>query len=105
MLYAILDYVPPPDDNDPVADWADLASVDATTANLSNKGPITATGNSVEDLFQVGLKGLAFLPSACAAVHAATTQIPTLSATTLALLILLLAGVARFQFSRRYPTL
>lgn len=105
MLYAILDYVPPPADNDPVADWSDLAQIDTTSAALSNSGPITASGNSYNDLFQIGLKGLAFLPNACAAVQAPPTQLPAISWSGIALLILMLVGVAGFQFSRRYPTL
>jgi hypothetical protein len=104
-LYAILDYVPPPADNDPVADWSDLARIDSTSAGLANSGPITASGNSYNDLFQIGLKGLAFLPSACAAVQASPTQLPVVSWPGIALLVLLLVGVAGFQFSRRYPTL
>ena len=100
-LYVVLDYVPPAADNDPVADWSDLALVDPKTATLSNTGAITAAGNSYNDLFQIGLKGLAFTPSTCAAVAATAAQIPTLSWATLVLMILLLAVVAGFQFSRR----
>ena len=103
-LYVVLDYIPPAADNDPVADWSDLARVDPQSATLSNNGAITATGNSYNDLFRIGLKGLAFTPSACAAVAAAATQIPTLSSATLAMMILLLAVIAGFQFRRRYPT-
>ncbi len=103
-LYVVLDYVPPAADNDPVTDWSDLALVNPTTATLSNNGAITAMGNSYNDLFQIGLKGLAFTPSACAAAAAAATQISTLSWSTLLLMILLIASVAGFQFSRRYPT-
>lgn len=100
QLHALLDYVPPPNDNDPVADWSDLAQIDPNTATLAKLGSVTASGTSYEDLFQIGLKGLAFLPSVCAAAPT-TSKLPSLSVWSMALLVLLLLVLARGQFSRR----
>ncbi len=101
-LQAILDYVPPPTGSQ-VAQWSDFAQIALTSGALTDAGAITASGNSVSDLEFIGMKGLAIVPSACAASTA--VALPVLSWPSLLLLTLLLALVAGTQFSRRYPTI
>ena len=62
-LWAVLNYVPPQNDNDPLADWSDLATIDPNTGTVSIIGPITGPAS----LSQVGIKGFTVGPAQCAA--------------------------------------
>ena len=101
-LYAILDFNPQPSGST-IIQWNDLAQITSTSGALADMGNITASGNSVADLEFVGMKGLAIVPSACAAQ--ATSSLPALSWPSLLLLMTLLTLIAGTQFSRRYPTI
>ena len=93
----------PPPSGSQVAQWSDFAQVVPASGALTDVGPITASGNSVTDLEFIGMKGLAIVPSACAAQT--TVSLPALSWSSLLLLMTLLMLVAHRQFSRRYPTI
>jgi len=99
-LWAVLNYVPPPQ-GQPFPQWSDLAQINLATAALTNTGPITGDAD-FQTNFYGSLKGLA-IASSCAAAAATTSQLPTLSWPALSLLILLVGGFAAVQFSRRYP--
>jgi hypothetical protein len=100
-LWAVLNYVPPPQGQNTFPEWSDLAQIDPVTGALTNTGPITGDAD-FQTNFYGSLKGLA-IASSCTAAVTATSQLPTLSWPALALLILLMAGFAAVQFSRRYP--
>ncbi len=100
-LHAVLDFNPPPSGTT-ITQWNDLAQITPTSGALTDMGNITASGNSVDDLEFIGMKGLAILPSACAA-QASTVSLPMLSWQSLLLLIAFLILAAGAQFSRRYP--
>jgi hypothetical protein len=102
-LHAILDFNPQPTGSE-IIQWNDLAQITPASGELANMGDITASGNSVADLEFVGMKGLAFVPSACAAQQA-VSSLPALSWPSLLVLIMLLALIAGTQFSRRYLTI
>jgi hypothetical protein len=99
-FWAVLDYVPPPNDTDPVAEWSDLAQVNPVSGALNNLGQITATGNSAEDLAFIGLRGLALPPSTCAA-RRPTDMTPALSWPGVATLIALVALLGGTRLTRR----
>ncbi|MGN6518148.1 MAG: hypothetical protein ACTHK2_01850 [Dokdonella sp.] len=60
-LWAVLNYVPPEHDNDVLADWSDLATIDKATGLVHIIGPITGP----ESLRQVGIKGFTTGPAQC----------------------------------------
>jgi len=99
-FWAILDYVPPPNDTDPVAEWSDLAHINPATGVLSNLGQITASGNSANDLAFIGLRGLALPPSTCAA-HRPTDMTPALTWPGVATLIALVGLLGGTRLTRR----
>ena len=100
QLWAVLNYVPPPD-GQTFPEWSDLAQITTNTGALTNTGPITGDAD-FQTNFYGSLKGLA-IASSCTAAVAATSHLPTLSWPALAILILLVGGFAAVQFSRRYP--
>jgi hypothetical protein len=100
-LWAVLNYVPPPQGQSSFPEWSDLAQLNLGTGELANTGPITGDAD-FQTNFYGSLKGLA-IASSCTAAVAATSQLPTLSWPALSLLILLVGGFAAVQFSRRYP--
>lgn len=100
-LWAVLNYIPPPQGQSTFAEWSDLAQINLSTGALDNTGSITGDAEFQTD-FYGSLKGLA-IASSCTAAVAATAQLPTLSWPALAVLILLVGGFAAIQFSRRYP--
>ena len=101
QLWAVLNYVPPPQGQTSFPEWSDLAQINLGTAALTNTGPITGDAD-FQTNFYGSLKGLA-IASSCTAAVAATSELPTLSWSSLGLLILLVGGFAAVQFSRRYP--
>ena len=103
-LHAILDFNPPPTGST-ITQWNDVAQITPTSGALADMGNVTASGDSIADLEFIGMKGLAILPSACAAQAATPVSLPVLSWQSLLLLIALLILVAGVQFSRRYPTI
>ncbi len=101
QLWAVLNYVPPPQAQTSFPEWSDLAQINVTSAALTNTGPITGDSD-FQTNFYGSLKGLA-IASSCTAAVAATSQLPTLSWPALVLLIALVLSFAAVQFSRRYP--
>lgn len=107
-LWAILDYVPPPSGNTS-ADWSDLAKVSVASGALTVVGNITppaSTGTNspaYQNLFQIGLKGLAVPDSVCAAA-ATTASTPALSARGIAALIALMLLLGGTRLLRRRPS-
>jgi hypothetical protein len=99
QLWAVLNYVPPPQGQNSFPQWSDLAQINAGSAALTNTGPITGDAD-FQTNFYGSLKGLA-IASSCTAAVSATSQLPTLSWPALGLLILLVTGFAAVQFSRR----
>ena len=101
-LWAIFDYVPPKSGSTSVADWSDLTRIQpgsGATQNLGNIRPSSSDTQSpgYQNLWQIGLRGLA-IPAAAAAPSVAST--PTLSWPGLAALIamcLLLGGTTLRQ--------
>jgi hypothetical protein len=103
-LWVILDYVPPPNDQPPVPPWSDLASVNPVSGTLTDLGNITATGNSVNDLEFIGLRGLAIPPSACAFSRPSVVNTPALGWSGISMLVALLVFIAGTRLPRRRPT-
>jgi hypothetical protein len=102
-IWAVLDYVPPQSDSQPVKQWSDLAQLAANGA-LSNLGSITpATSASTADLEYIGLKGLA-IPSGICAVTAALGTTPLLSWPAMAMLIAAFALLGGTTLRRRHQT-
>jgi len=102
-IWAVLDYVPPQSDSQPVKQWSDLAQLAANGA-LSNLGSITpATSASTADLEYIGLKGLA-IPSGICAVTAALGTTPLLSWPAMAMLIAAFALLGGTTLRRRRQT-
>lgn len=62
-LWAVLNYVPPSDDNETPADWSDLATIDPATGRVHVVGPIIGPAS----LKQIGMKGFTAGPPACTA--------------------------------------
>jgi hypothetical protein len=99
-IWAVLDYVPPQSDSQPVQQWSDLAQISATGA-LNNLGSITpATPASSPDLEYIGLKGLA-VPSGICAVAAPIATTPVLSWPAIAALIAVFALLGGTTLRRR----
>jgi hypothetical protein len=87
-IWAVLDYVPPQSDSQPVRAWSDLAQL-SPSGSLTNLGSITpAQPADSSDLEYIGLKGLA-VPSGICAAAASLAATPTLSWPGLAALIAL----------------
>jgi hypothetical protein len=87
-LWAVLNYVPPQHDSDPVPDWSDLARIDPATGAMTVLGPITGP----DSLRQVGMKGFTPGPAPCRAPGAISAPIDAPWA--LLLLAIALATVA-----------
>ncbi|MBS0439838.1 MAG: hypothetical protein JSS33_10555 [Proteobacteria bacterium] len=110
QLWAVLDYVPPQPGNTAVAAWSDLAQLSVTTGALSNLGsitpprPIDTKSPAYNNLYQIGLKGLA-IPSGICAATAANSPTPTLSWRGILALIALFALVAGTRLRRWRPSL
>jgi hypothetical protein len=103
QLWAILDYVPPPQGNN-VAQWSDLASVELSTGAMSNRGAITPSSSaSAPNLAYIGLKGLA-VPNSVCAVAAGNPAVPSLDLRGLAALIAIMLLAAGTRLRRRRPT-
>jgi hypothetical protein len=94
-LYAVINYVPPENDNDTPADWSDLATIDPATGTVHILGPITGP----EALRQVGIKGFTTGPAQCLQGTTATAA-PVNSPWALALLAALLAFAAAISARR-----
>ncbi|HMM58069.1 MAG: hypothetical protein DYH18_03575 [Xanthomonadales bacterium PRO7] len=110
QLWAVLDYVPPQPGNTAVAAWSDLAKLSVTTGALSNLGsitpprPIDTKSLAYNNLYQIGLKGLA-IPSGICAATATNSPTPALSWRGILALIVLLALVAGTRLRRWRPSL
>jgi hypothetical protein len=97
-LWAVLNYVPPAPGSTLVPDWSDLATIDPNTGLMTVVGPITGP----EDLRQVGMKGFAIGPPRCVAGATGVAAAPVGSPAWLALLGLLLAGLATLALVALY---
>lgn len=110
QMWAVLDYVPPQPGNTAVAAWSDLAKLSVTSGALSNLGsitpprPIDSKSPAYNNLYQIGLKGLA-IPSGICAATAANSPTPTLSWRGILALTVLLALVAGTRLLRWRPSL
>lgn len=110
QMWAVLDYVPPQPGNTAVAAWSDLARLSVTSGALSNLGsitpprPIDSKSPAYNNLYQIGLKGLA-IPSGICAATAANSPTPTLSWRGILALTVLLALVAGTRLLRWRPSL
>jgi hypothetical protein len=102
QLWAVLDYVPPQHDSDPVAEWSDLAQLSSAGA-LNDLGAIMPSLPQWSiDLQYIGLRGLAIPSGICAPAGPAVTATPALSwrgITGLLVLIVLVSGT-RLRRSR-----
>lgn len=99
-LWAVLNYVPPEDDNQAPADWSDLATIDPKTGELRILGPITGP----ESLRQIGMKGFTAGPPLCGRGTLPPVAAPVDSPLALMLLGLMMAvavGVNRRRFFPR----
>jgi hypothetical protein len=94
-LWAVLNYVPPQNDSDPIATWSDLATINPDTGTVSIVGPITGPPS----LSQVGIKGFTAGAAPCAGSEPMAA--PTASAWSLTLLGGLLALVGLIDGRRR----
>lgn len=90
VLWAVLNYVPPENDNEPLAQWSDLARIDPATGALTVLGPITGP----DSLREVGMKGFTAGPTQCSVAASVPMPAPIGSPWALALLALLLAVAA-----------
>jgi hypothetical protein len=99
----ILDFVPPPNDQPPIPDWSDLARVNLQTGTMNDLGNITATGSSVADYEQIGLRGLAIPPSVCSAARPGVVDAPALNGKGLLALLALVALTAGTRLRRKRP--
>lgn len=98
-LWAVINYVPPQDGSQPVADWSDLAKIDPATGTVTMLGPITGP----ESLRQIGMKGFTVGPTQCTRGTPTPSPVPagSPSALTLLGLLLALAGVGGARRARR----
>ena len=96
-LWAVINYIPPEHDTDPLADWSDLATIDPDTGHVHVIGPITGP----ESLRQVGIKGFTTGSTQCiaGAVPAAAPAGSPLAFGVLAMLLVAAVAVHR----RRRP--
>ncbi len=98
QLYATFDYLPPPSDSDPLAQYSDLAKIDLTT------GAVTVIGQIKGAPKFVGLEGLAIAPPMCTGVNGQVIlPVPATSAPAgivLGGLVLLLAVFFGRRFAR-----
>lgn len=107
QLWAILDYVPPQQGSTSIAPWSDLAQISLTTGTLTDVGnitppaPINTSSPTYQNLYQIGLKGLA-IPSGVCAAAANLASTPALSWRGIAFLIalVLLLGGTRLRRQR-----
>lgn len=98
-LWAVLNYIPPEDDSQALADWSDLATIDPVTGQLEILGPITGP----ETLREVGMKGFTAGPPLCGRGTLPPVSAPVDSPLALLLLGLFMAaavGVNRRRFAR-----
>lgn len=109
QLWAILDYVPPQPGNTAVAAWSDLASLSATSGALTNLGsitpptPIDTKTPTYQNLYQIGLKGLA-IPNSVCAVAAGVSATPALDMRGLIALIAMLVMLGGTTLRSRRPS-
>ncbi|MEO8804156.1 MAG: hypothetical protein ABI304_06165 [Rudaea sp.] len=103
QLWVLLDYVPPPVDSSPAAQWSDLGTIATSSGSLTNLGPVTAQGQSAANLAYIGLRGLAIPDAVCAAAAANVATTPALSGRALVGLILLLMWIAGTVLRWRRP--
>lgn len=93
-LWAVVNYVPPHDDNEPLAAWNDLASIDPRTGALTLVGPIKGP----ESLREIGMRGFTLGPPSCKAMaEPDLTPVPVDARWALALLAMLLAVAAALR--------
>lgn len=108
QMWAILDYVPPQQGNASIADWSDLAKISVASGALTVLGNITPPGSvgtnspAYQNLFQIGLKGLAIPAGVCAAA-AMTSSTPALSTRGITALIVLMLLLGGTRLRRRRP--
>ena len=98
-LWAVLNYIPPADDTQALAEWSDLATIDPATGALEVIGPITGP----EALREVGMKGFTAGPPQCGRGTLPPVSAPVNSPLALLLLVLLMAGAVglnRRRFAR-----
>lgn len=107
QLWAVLDYVPPPGGTT-IAPWSDLAQLSLTTGALTDLGnitppaPIDTQSPTYNNLYQIGLKGLA-IPSGVCAAAANLGSTPALSWRGIAALIALMLLLGGTRLRRRRP--
>ncbi|GAA0713033.1 hypothetical protein GCM10009105_16170 [Dokdonella soli] len=87
-LWAVINYVPPQHDSDPVPDWSDLATINPATGAVTVLGPITGP----DSLRQVGMKGFTVGPAQCTGSAIDPTGLPVGSPWALTLLGALLVA-------------
>ena len=91
-LWAVVNYVPPPDDGQAPATWNDLARIDPETGLLTMIGPLTGP----ESLREIGMRGFTLGPPECGSAGAGSdvVPVPVDSPLALAWLALLVSGAA-----------
>ena len=108
QLWAILDYVPPPGGTT-IAPWSDLAQLSPETGVLTDLGnitppaPINTNSPTYQNLYQIGLKGLA-IPSGICAATANLDSTPALSWRGIAALVVLTLLFGGTRLRRRRPS-
>ncbi|MBN8728409.1 MAG: hypothetical protein J0H15_12005 [Xanthomonadales bacterium] len=92
VLWAVVNYVPPPDDEQAPATWNDLARIDPKTGLLTIVGPLVGP----ESLREIGMRGFTLGPPECSGPGAVADLVPVPVDSPLALVALasLLAGAA-----------
>jgi len=96
VLWAVVNYVPPPDDGELPATWNDLARIDPQTGLLTMVGPIVGP----ESLREIGMRGFTLGPPDCSGAGAVAVAQPVPVDSRLALAVLALALVAAARFAR-----
>ena len=94
-LWAALNYVPPQNDNAPLADWSDLATIDPATGKLTMIGPLTGP----ESLRKVGMKGFTAGAAPCTGPLGTAHSAPVDAPWALLLLALGMLGLAARRFT------
>jgi hypothetical protein len=103
QIWAVLDYVPPQSDSQPVQQWSDLAQL-GPSGTLTDLGAITpAQPADLPDLQYIGLKGLA-VPSGACAPATSTSSAPALSWPGIAMLIAMCALLGGTTLRQRRQT-